>query len=146
MPLKEITISKINHTDKVSKAGKPYISCGIMVTSPEMVEYWINGFGNDITKSFAVGQKVELDVYKDDYGLKFKVPEGMQAPNMDSEVSSLKFRLTRIEMHLGLTTQPEPVKPATEQIDTSGEALAKKLGGTLVEGDPGFVDVSKIPF
>ena len=74
------------------------------------------------------------------------VPQAPQATNLESEVSSLKFRLTRIEQHLGLTTSQEPEKPVEGQIDTSGEALADKLGGTLVEGDPGFISADSIPF
>ena len=150
--IKDITISKINHTNKVSKAGKSYISCGIMVTSPSQVEYWLNGFGDDITKSFAVGQTVELEVYEDDYGWKFKVPAGTEIKPVPTSAptSNLEERLKTLELRVlfleGKDTTTYDIN-ALKGANTASEAMMEaetKPGETIIENDDG--SITKMPF
>jgi hypothetical protein len=62
--MSKIKIVKIKNEDKVSTAGKPYSSCSILTISKEGQEVWIGGFSNNTTKSWVVGQEVELEIYK----------------------------------------------------------------------------------
>ncbi len=137
---KEIKITRINHSNKTSKAGKAYISCGIMITSPDNTDYWLNGFGNDTTKSFSIGQTVELDIWQDDYGWKFKVPEGMQkqtvTPNPTASTTALEARIKALEVKVDILMLSNK-KTVTEQNTAPGkydiDELAKKLDGEVIK-------------
>lgn len=113
--LKPITIAKISHQDKVSKAGKAYVSCGIMIKDKNDQDFWFNGFGDNTTRSFQEGQTVELDVYEDDYGWKFKVPKEThqstpQNPGLEQRVRTLETELAllRAEVAIIRNTPKEP--------------------------------------
>jgi len=152
--IKEIIISRINHTNKVSQAGKSYIACGIMVTSPSQVEYWLNGFGDDITKSFAVGQTVELEVWEDEkFGWQFKVPEGTEVkcpngnpPNLTTDgamkLNNLEVALKALELRvLFLEGKDTPVDTETglKGANIAPESPEKPESSTQTEviGDDG---------
>lgn len=62
--MKTVTITRISREEKTSKTGKPYESVGLQVKE---VEGWINGFGGAWNKSWKEGDKVTLDLYKEEY-------------------------------------------------------------------------------
>lgn len=76
--MNKILIKKILNKDKVAKSGKSYIACSILTVDRNGVEQWLNGFGNETTKSWRDGQTVELEIYQEEYNgqvkLKFKEP------------------------------------------------------------------------
>jgi len=121
----QILIKKILNKEKVSQGGKNYISCSILTVNTKGEDTWINGFGNDTTKSWVVGQTVDLEVYQDEYNgkisYKFRdVPER----NIFAEFDKLN---KKIDMLIGT------------------KELAKELGGEVVE-EPKQISVGDLPF
>lgn len=76
--MNKILIKKILNKEKVAKSGKTYLACSILTVDKNGVEQWLNGFGNETTKSWRDGQTVELEIYQEEYNgevkLKFKEP------------------------------------------------------------------------
>jgi len=63
--------------------------------------------------------------------------------SLESQISKLEMRVLALECK---DTPEAPEKPLEATTAPSGEALAKKLGGTLVEGDEGYTNPDLIPF
>lgn len=53
----KVTIEAISRKEKVSKAGKPYNSVGIMVNGE-----WLSGFGDEINATWRKGDLVNVKV------------------------------------------------------------------------------------
>jgi len=59
----KITIKQIEHQEKTSKTGKPYTSCRITVwNKKDNKDTFISGFGSGITKTWNVGDEVDVDL------------------------------------------------------------------------------------
>jgi len=70
-------LTYVRNEDKISKAGKPYTRCSIKTEGTG--DEWIDGFSNESTKSWQVGDEVELELYDDEYQgkvyKKFRTPK-----------------------------------------------------------------------
>lgn len=86
------TIQKISikNTDKDGRplvaqsgpnAGQPYTRVSILIDSPEYAEKWLSGFGNDITNSWKVGDKVDIQITEKGQYLNFKPLSGASLAN-----------------------------------------------------------------
>lgn len=102
--MNKILIKKILNKDKVAKSGKSYIACSILTVDRNGVEQWLNGFGNETTKSWRDGQTVELEIYQEEYNgqvkLKFKEPPER----------NLYLELDKINAKLDALLQNKPLK------------------------------------
>jgi len=77
-----ITIKAITRKQKVSSAGKPYTAVGIQ--TEEYPDQWINGFGDELNKTWQKGDRVEAEVYENKGYLNFKskmTPRAIQGNN-----------------------------------------------------------------
>lgn len=63
----KITIEAVKNEEKQSQNGNKYIRCSIKVKGKDGNDLWISGFGNEVTKSWAKGQEVELDIFYEEY-------------------------------------------------------------------------------
>lgn len=97
----KLKIESIKNEDKTSKNGKPYVACSIKSGG----EYY-NGFGNAQTKSWQVGDEVEVDIYEEEYNgkmyKKFRVPKETDLIKttlelLGNEILALKDRVGRLE-------------------------------------------------
>jgi hypothetical protein len=97
----KLKIESIKNEDKTSKNGKPYVACSIKSGG----EYY-NGFGNAQTKSWQVGDEVEVETYEEEYNgkmyKKFRVPKESEQFKQALEVivkelRSLKERVSKLE-------------------------------------------------
>ena len=165
--MSQITIDGINVKPTRNDSWK----VGIKTKDKDGNEVWINGFVNN-HPDWQIGQVVELDISQDPkWGTQFALPAGTADPKQlpkpaqpqyalspDGKPATIScdidLRLKNIENSLvliknilmGKEDAQAPKQPLEQQIDTSGEALAKKLGGTLVEGDEGYTNPDLIPF
>ena len=64
-----IVLKSISHEEKVSKGGKNWTSCKLVVPRKDGgKDTWITGFGSDITKTWKAGDTVDVDVAQDEKG------------------------------------------------------------------------------
>lgn len=93
----KITIQAIKNEDKVSANGKNYTRCSIKTVDKNGQELWLNGFGNNTTKSWTKGQTVELDLYQEEYNgkvsWKFKEVADRSIFNELDEIKSMLRQL-----------------------------------------------------
>ncbi len=95
--MSKIKILKILNKDEVSKAGKPYTKCSIKTLDKNKQEVWINGFGNNTTKSWSDGQEVELDIYQEEYQGKMRLKfRDVKEINLAQEIAEIKKIVTEI--------------------------------------------------
>ena len=131
--MSKITILKILNKDEISQKGKPYVKCSIKTLDKNGQEVWLNGFGNNTTKSWKSGQVIELEVYQEEYNgtlsLKFKSPQDInQLDLLISMNQKLDILLGKMS---GATKRPEyPEEPTP----------------TDLLGKPDDVKVEDIPF
>jgi hypothetical protein len=65
----QIIIKTISHSPQVSKrTGKNYESCKITVAGKEGKDVIISGFGNDITRTWASGDLVDVETSQNEKG------------------------------------------------------------------------------
>jgi|TARA_Y100000310_G_scaffold118355_1_gene117232 hypothetical protein len=91
------TLTFVRNEDKISKNGKPYTRCSIKVE--KLGDLFINGFGNDITKTWQVGDEVEVRLFDEEYeGKTYKKFEA-QKPTAAalSAISELKESLATLQ-------------------------------------------------
>lgn len=100
----KIKIIQISH--KPTKSGKAVI-CGIKTKDKNGQEVWVNGWGNDTTKSWSIGQEVELDIYQEEYNgvnrLKFK---DVKQRNVFEELDEIKKTLNLILLKVRNSSEP----------------------------------------
>lgn len=94
-------------------------TCGLMIKDKNGQDQWINGWSDVRTKALNKGEEIYLWLYQEEYNGK----------------QYWKFRLPSLDHLL-----------ATAGKEVTLQEAAKAVGGTIVEGDPDFVDVSQIPF
>lgn len=137
--MSQILIKNIEHTEKVSKAGKPYPACKITTwSSKESKDVILSGFGDAITKTWNAGDTVEMEVTQNDRGyFNFKTNE-LSRPSPNPVITVLEKILAELQMLNGKKV----------------ETIAKGFGGTIVDekepaikpGDAGEVKLEDIPF
>lgn len=123
-----VTLKTVNHFDNTSKkTGKPYVSTSITTNEHGDGKY-IKGFGNDSTKQWQRGDKIDLEITDDpQWGLQFKAPkltdvlsEGVnevekQARWLFGEHLKTAKRLDLIESKMGIVGSKEDTLPAIEK-------------------------------
>ncbi len=58
-----ITLKNIEHTERVSKAGKPFTSCRLTTYSEKQgKDIFLSGFGDSKTKTWNPGDTVDIEV------------------------------------------------------------------------------------
>jgi len=67
-----VTITRISRKDKVSKAGKPFVSLGIKCE--EYGDKWLSGFGRKDNANWKEGDTVEIEVKQVGEYLNFEMP------------------------------------------------------------------------
>lgn len=89
----KLTLTYVKNEDRVSKKGKPYVSCSLRAI--EFGETYINGFGNYETKQWQIGDMIDVEVYDEEYQgktyKKFKVP---------NQFDKIEKRLTKLENYI----------------------------------------------
>lgn len=64
-----INIKQIIHSPQVSKrTGKNYESCKITVVGKDGKDFILSGFGNEITRTWANGDQVDIEASQNDRG------------------------------------------------------------------------------
>lgn len=133
-----ITIEKIYHNDKtkdgkpyMSKQGKPYTRCSIMCKDKTGQDQWLSGFGNQTTKSWSIGDSVEVEIERSGEFLNFSIPKPEFA--LKSDLESLKMRVARLEGAGGFN---DHVQEAVKAFD----------GEVVPQTDHKEVRVEDIPF
>lgn len=116
----QVTITKISRKDRVSKAGKPFVSLGIMTKQHE--ERWLSGFDGPETKDWKIGDTVEIDVAEKGEYLNFTLPK--KAPQTESRaVNMIEFKVIPLLQAI-LARLPDlkngDYPPMTGQNDASG--------------------------
>jgi len=101
--MEKIKIAKIYHNDKnkdgkpyVSKEGKSYSVCNIYTEDGR----WVSGFDNQTTKSWAVGDTVEVDITKKGDFNNFKLPAktvgGEELKKLEDRIETLEIQIEMI--------------------------------------------------
>lgn len=136
----QYTLKRISRQDKVSKAGKPYVSVGIQVA--EFGEQWINGFGNKENAQWKEGDQVELTITDNVYNGKttkqFTSPDSKAVQHLESmkllnematRVGSLNAKVDKILKHLSgedrldITSNGLPAHPTFEREESGLEGF-----------------------
>lgn len=117
----KVTLTAVNRKDRVSKAGKPYVSLGIK--TQEHADKWLSGFEGKQTKNWKVGDTVEIEVEQKGKYLNFsvpKLPEGYSFQNEDmvfikTVLGRIVGKLEGIEENLGMKPKVDnyPVMDST---------------------------------
>lgn len=127
----QVTLTYVKNEQKVAKkSGKTYTSCSIK--TEEHGEVWLNGFGNEITKSWVQGDKVDIEVQKEEFEGKtyvnFKTMN--KADLLDDRVTALEKTMKLVveklrgdsQSKMELPTKPVKAKEVTtEEVDTGLE-------------------------
>ena len=128
-----ITLTAVNSQEKQSKTGKAYTSVGIK--TEEHGEKWINGFGNDSTKLWNKGDKIDLEITDDPkWGLQFKALKvtdvlSGRVEQLEKKVAWLYSQMTGKEPNTGVgaTVLPAIIKEK--------EAFDEAFKEAVKEGD-----------
>jgi hypothetical protein len=68
-----VKILKLSRKDRVSKAGKPFVSLGIM--TDQHGDKWLSGFDNETTNQWQVGDTVDIEIKTNGDYLNFMLPK-----------------------------------------------------------------------
>lgn len=99
----EVTITKVNRTQRTSKAGKPYTSLGIQTN--EHGADWLSGFGNKDNEGWKPGDKVEITIVEKP-GSDGKVYKNFETVKKGSpDMEKIIKELVRLDMGQKLLTQ-----------------------------------------
>jgi len=123
-----ILIKNIEHIERTSKEGKPFVSCKITSYSEKLQkDIYISGFGSSITKTFSAGDTVDIDIEQNEQGYwNFSENENTK-PSPDKKLALLLEINRKLDMLIGT------------------KELAKELGGEVVE-EKKEIDPTSIPF
>lgn len=88
LKIMQYTLTYVKPEQKVSaKTGKPYTI--VTIKTQETADAWISGFGNKESDKWQGGDKVDLDVYTEDYNgktyTKFRMVDPVMAKLADHE-------------------------------------------------------------
>lgn len=87
----KVTLTYCNNEKKVSKAGKPYVSCAIK--TQEHGDTWFNGKGNAVTQMWQVGDIVPVTLFDEEYnGKMYK-----KFRTVDPDIAILEERVIELE-------------------------------------------------
>lgn len=129
MPI--ITLKNIIHENKVSKNGKAYVSCKLVVARKDGgKDSWITGFGSEITKTWSAGDSVDVDLEQNDRGYWSFKENNNSKPSPDKKLELLKEINAKLDLLL-------KVKP---------EEIAKDFGGEVVKSGKDEITTEMIPF
>ena len=101
----KVKLTYVNNEDKVSKNGKPYTRCSIKTEGTG--DEWINGFGNETTKTWNPGDEVEVRLFDEEYEgktyKKFEAPKPAAAAlagieELRKQLAALEARVADLEL------------------------------------------------
>lgn len=128
----KIKIISVINKDEISKNGKSYCKCSIKTIDKNGNELWINGWGNNVTKSWVKGQEVELDCYKEEYqGKDYWKFKDVAEKNIFTEIERLEGKIDRMVEMLakGAKTSPRSIlKPTEDTGEVSVEDCERIFG------------------
>lgn len=132
----KITLTAVYHNDKdrdgkpyvAQKTGKPYTKCNIKCA--EYGDKYLSGFGNALTKTWNVGDTVEIEIEQKGEYLNFSVPKKQEGGlsdldrefliRIEKKVDAINWYV--VEMAKAMKTgSPVYPTPEVEGIDTSLE-------------------------
>lgn len=162
---KTVTLEYIQHEDRISKKGKPWKSCKIVIKNKNGEDMWLNGFGNSVTESWSDKDEVEIDVWQEEYNgkqyWKFEAPRDAKpaarsSSGLESRVVALETKLeyvmSKLEALSGAQNSAQSdvsakVDPVAAQKEKEAQELAQSFGGKMLKpGDDGYVNVDDIKF
>jgi len=122
----KITLTYVSNEDKISKNDKKYTACSIRcaeLKNPEddTKEMWINGFGNSETKSWDVGDVVDVELYDEEYNgktsKKFKTikKEDQLSGTLNEVIAKLKETIARVDALEGKAPVAPKATPAPKE-------------------------------
>lgn len=143
MSLATIKIEKIFHNTH-KKDGTPYqnskgafTQCIVYSKDKEGNEQKLSGYGDDVTKTWQVGQTVEVDIDRNGEYLNFRPSQGQRdrTKTVWQEIAELKERLARLE------------RSTDQQVaqQFGGEVVQPNMS-TPVNPDDQGIEIDKIPF
>lgn len=92
----KVVLEYIKNEDKTGSKGKPYTSTSIKIRGK-----FYNGFGDEYTKLWKVGQTVEVDLWEEEYNGKMQSKFiRMEADEMENKVNNLLNRVANLEKFL----------------------------------------------
>lgn len=135
-----ITIKNITHEQRTSKQGKPFVSCKITAFSvKENKDIILSGFGSEITKTWGFGDTIDVDVNQTEQGYWNFSQNANTKPSEDKVLKLLKEINEKLNTLLGKQI-------ADIAKDIGGKVVDGQPIATITEGNPNYVDVTKIPF
>lgn len=110
----KVKLTRLSRKDKVSKAGKPFVSLGIR--TEEHGERWLSGFGSADNKDWKAGDEVEIEVVESGEYLNFTTAKKDRSPAIKDGATSEIMNALRLK-----------VIPALEQIQRDMISLDERL-------------------
>lgn len=133
----QITLKNISHEEKIGKnSGKPFTSCKLTVANKKTgKDDFISGFGNEITRTWSIGDSVDVNLVQTERGYwNFELNE-QSKPSPDKKLALLLKINQNVEKLLSLF--PSDAKVTQKQ----AEEIAKDFGGTVTQEQ-----LEEIPF
>lgn len=95
-----VKITAIKRTDRVSKAGRPFVSLGMKVE--QYGDKWISGFGGDENREWKVGDEVDVEIETKENYLNFKTLKSKPQVNGDISrvMNYLEFKVMERLQHI----------------------------------------------
>ena len=114
MATEKMTITRVSRKDKISKAGKPFVSLGIQTDKYE--ERWLSGFGNKENAVWKEGTVIEVEVVPKGEYLNFEMPKSGNSATPEFAVGNAEVKNILIlkgvpmlqAIYAKLDTGPEP--------------------------------------
>lgn len=99
----QIKIKNINHEEKISqRSGKHFTSCRITSVGKDGKDIILSGFGNEITKTWEVGDIVDIELKQTDKGYwNFEMNENSK-PSPDKKLALLLEINSKLDKLLGV--------------------------------------------
>ena len=118
----------MQHEDKVSQRnGKPYTSCRLTVKDKQGKDQFISGFGSEISRSWNVGDTVDVDLSQNDKGYwNFDLND-----NSKPSPNPVVALLTEIRDLLKLLAPNDKMQAVKANVEMQG--IADSFGGEVVE-------------
>lgn len=99
--MQTVTLTAVYHNDKdrdgkpyvAQKTGKPYTKCNIKVA--EYGDKYLSGFGNAVTKTWNVGDTVEIEIETRGEYLNFSVPKKETGGGLSDQDRETLMRLEK---------------------------------------------------
>lgn len=114
--MSKILLKSISHENKVSKGGKNYVSCKLVVYSKkDNKDIYISGFGGDVTRTWQAGDEVEVSLSQTEKGYwNFELNENSK-PSPDKKLALLEEINFKLDLLLTSSNIPKTQKNAVKE-------------------------------